>query len=112
MDGVFIKTWDSIIEAVEYYNMPNDSTIIRAIKNNFNCFGYRWKYYNNDTSNILPNITKNRGILQLDLEGNLLREFKNSTEAEMETGVSKKSITNVCKNRKKSAYGYIWRYKN
>lgn len=112
IDGTFIKTWDSIIEAVKYYNIPNDSAIIRAIKRNYNCFGYRWKYYNNDTSNISPNITKNRKIIQLDFEGNLIKEFENSLEVEKETGFNKKRIADVCSGNKKSAYGYIWRYKN
>lgn len=42
----------------------------------------------------------------------ILREFESATDAE--TFLSKRShhISSCCNNKRKSAYGYIWRYKN
>lgn len=110
INGDYIKTWDSISEAASYFGMPNDTTIIRAIKKNYNVYGYRWKYYEGDISNIKPNITKNRTILQYDKEGNFIKEFINSKEAERETGLKAKSITTVCCGKRKTSGGYIWKY--
>lgn len=111
MQGQYIRTWDSIKEAALYYNMPNDSPITRAIKNNFNCFGYRWKYYDGNIENITPNITKNKRILQFDKNGLFLKEFPNAHIAELETGVKKGNICRVCNGERASSGGYIWKYK-
>lgn len=56
---------------------------------------------------------KNRPILQYDLEGNFIKEFRNVSEAVKEVGAS--THTNIAKCargiRKKSC-GYIWKYKD
>lgn len=111
MDGTYIRTWDSIIYAVTYYKMPNDSTIIRAIKNKYNCFGYRWTYYDGSIADILPNITKNKKILQFDINEVFINKYNNSIQAEKETGISRKNITRACSGGRKTAGGYIWRYR-
>ena len=110
MDGTYIRTWDSIIDSVTYYMMPNDSTIIRAIKNKYNCFGYRWTYYDGSIADILPNITKNKKILQFDINEVFINKYNNSIQAEKETGISRKNITRACSGGRKTAGGYIWRY--
>lgn len=111
MEGKYIKTWNSIIEAVNYYHMPNDSTIIRAINKKYNAFGFRWEYYNGETFDIESNITKNRKILQYDKENKLIKEYDNSKDAEKQTGLKAKCITRVCNGGRKTYGGYIWRYK-
>lgn len=50
-------------------------------------------------------------VLQYDLEGNLLREFASITEAAKSISKSTAHIVACCKERRKTAYGYIWRYK-
>ena len=52
--------------------------------------------------------SKNKPILQFDLNGNFIREWECAAD------VGKEAQTNICyclKGKTKSAYGYIWRYK-
>ena len=50
-------------------------------------------------------------VLQYDLEGNLLKEFKDSKVAGRETGINDTGIRNTCNNKAKTAGGFIWQYK-
>lgn len=52
-----------------------------------------------------------RRIIQYDLNNNIIKEFKNATEAMNETGIRRDSIGNVLKNKQNSAGGYFWKYK-
>lgn len=45
-------------------------------------------------------------------DGTIIREFFNMTEASKNTGISISKISIVCKNKRKSAGGYQWAYKN
>ena len=58
-----------------------------------------------------PNNKDLRSILQLDINGNIINEFKGATEAQFQTGIRRDSIGNVLKKRQKSAGGFIWKYK-
>lgn len=53
-------------------------------------------------------------IVQYTLEGNKLKEWKSATDAGIALGDinKKKNITSCCKAQRKSAYGFIWKYKN
>ena len=50
-------------------------------------------------------------VLQLDLEGNAIREFESAREADRETGISFGSISNCIKGKSKTAGGYKWKLK-
>lgn len=53
--------------------------------------------------------SRKKPILQYDLEGNLIREWLSATD------VGKEAQANICsclKGKIKTAYGYIWKYKN
>ena len=51
-------------------------------------------------------------VLQFDLDGNLIKEWKNSRRVFAETGMSDWSISQCCRGKQKTAYGYKWRYAN
>lgn len=54
-------------------------------------------------------------VLQYDLEGNYLREFKSIDEATRYMGKKYHGNIMMCcqsNNKRKTAYGYIWKYKN
>lgn len=48
-------------------------------------------------------------VLQLSLDGSVIAEFKSTMEAERQTGI--KSIRGVCGGERKTAGGYVWKYK-
>ena len=51
-------------------------------------------------------------IHQMDINGNLIKEWPNSRAIATETGMSDWSISECCRGKRKTAYGYIWRYAN
>ena len=64
--------------------------------------------YNYGTRNEKISNSLKKPILQYDLDGNFIREW----ECAYYVGkVAVKSINNCLKGRRKTAYGYIWKYK-
>jgi len=51
-------------------------------------------------------------VQQFDLEGNFIKEYFSLGYVSELTGYSKGNIGNCCNNKHKTAYGYIWKYKN
>lgn len=52
--------------------------------------------------------------IQLDINNNIIKEFNSITEASNYFGKGRKGIINIircCKGQRKSAYGYLWKYK-
>lgn len=50
-------------------------------------------------------------IIQLDLKGNRIKEYKTIGDASREVKGDISAIIRVCKGRQKTAYNYIWQYK-
>lgn len=50
-------------------------------------------------------------ILQLNLEGELIKEHPSINEANRQTGVSRSLIYRSCRCKIRSAGGYVWKYK-
>lgn len=53
-----------------------------------------------------------QGVKQYDLNGVFIKEYETLTSASKETGVTVTKICAVCKRRRKTSGGYIWRYSN
>lgn len=51
-------------------------------------------------------------VEQYDLDGNYIKTYKSSYEAEKMTGVCRTSIGGCCRNELHTAGGYIWRFKS
>ena len=51
------------------------------------------------------------GILQFSKNGEFIAEYPSTKEAERQTGCYQQNICNCCKGERKSAGGFIWRYK-
>lgn len=52
-----------------------------------------------------------KSVLQFDLNDNLVMEYPSVMQAERETGFANSNIVKCCNGKYKTAYGYIWRYK-
>lgn len=52
-----------------------------------------------------------RAVLQYDLEGNFIAEYKSISEANRSTSTSAGNICQCCKSKLKTAGGYKWKYK-
>lgn len=88
----------------------------------------RWATYKENGNNPLTKIKQSRilkgkygkehpaskPIIQYDKDGNFIKEWDSIIEAARELGVNGSSITLVCQEKPhhKTAYGFIWKYKN
>lgn len=53
-----------------------------------------------------------RPVMQMDFNGNIVREFSSVKQAANEMNAQTQNIIAVCKGKQKSCRGYIWRYAN
>ena len=51
------------------------------------------------------------GVLEFSKDGELIAEYSSIHEAERHTGCNQGNICNCCKGERKSAGGFIWKYK-
>lgn len=51
-------------------------------------------------------------VCQYTLDNEFIREFQSLIEIKSKYGFDTSSIIRCCRNKQKTAYGYIWRYKN
>jgi group I intron endonuclease len=60
-------------------------------------------------------ISYSKPILQFDKQGNLIREWELIRDAEIfyhPKNINKNNVCNCCRGKQKTAYGFIWKYKN
>lgn len=87
--------------------------------NNLNNLEWCDSKYNNNygtkserISNLLLNNKKiSKTVLQYSMDGTFIREWISVREAERITGFDCGHISACCNNKRKSAYGYLWKYK-
>ena len=110
-DGSIILDYNEIIKT--YLISHNATQVARTL----NCSVF--SVYNILKANNIPIIcggvvTKNKTskkILQYDKSGNFIKEYSSAKEAELAMGNTQRHIVDVANGRRKSAYGYIWRWK-
>ena len=54
---------------------------------------------------------RSKAVLQFDLQGILIKEYPSTKQVERELGFAQGYIVNCCNGKFKTAYNYIWRYK-
>ena len=52
-----------------------------------------------------------KAVLQFDKNGVLIKKWSSIIAPERELGIKHQSICRCCKGKSKSAYGYVWKYK-
>lgn len=116
LEGNFIKKYLSLSDAERDTNIDN-SNISRAAKTNGRTKNYQWSYtyvkkmtpYKRHTGNVGKNSGK--AINQYDKNMKFIKEYPSAKEAERITGINNSSINQVCNFKRKTAGGYIWRFK-
>ena len=59
-----------------------------------------------------PNTWTNQPVIQYDLKGNFLKEFESQKEATISVNAKGDGVGMCCRGNQKTAYGYIWKFKN
>jgi hypothetical protein len=95
------------------YKIRKDKGIKKPNISGENSLLFGTKFSDNHKKNMrlsaMGNKNKSKIVYQLDLEGNEIRSFESSSEAERQLNI--KGILNVCNGRSKSAGGFKWRNK-
>lgn len=60
----------------------------------------------------LNNKNKSKVVLQYSLDGTFIKEWKSTMDVQRKLGFGQSHIVQVCKGKRRIAYGYIWKYKN
>ena len=49
-------------------------------------------------------------IVQYDKNGNYIKQWASATEVQKQLGFNQRNISANCRNKRKTAYGFVWRY--
>lgn len=97
-------------------------------KNNYKDSNLEWVYHSENMKHASENNLINRdselrklrskenhrikrSVIQLDLEGNIINKYENTTEARKQLGyISNNCINRVCRGERKSYKGFRWQY--
>ena len=112
--GVFISKFNTLAEAAIAVN-GNYQSIGQACIHKKTAYGYWWRYENDPPPNRVDYINcKNiqKPIIQVDLNEEIIyQRFENATDAAKYCGKKEcGSILDCCKGKRKSAYGFRWRF--
>lgn len=105
--GEFDCEFKSIKEAVENTKGACHSNIIRAIKNNKTCGGFKWSYIKSNTIQLFKQDSiKSIKIAQYDKNRNLIKIWDSIVECKKEFP----SCQKVCRKERKTSKGFIFEY--
>lgn len=118
LDGKIVKQFKNLTETAIFLGNKGLVTLIgKIIKGKLKtCRGYTFRY--KDDYNYKEFIPIVRGctkeIDKFDMSGNFIKGYLSLLEAEKDIGIigSNSNISACCNGKKKSAYGYKWKYKN
>jgi hypothetical protein len=119
LDGLFIKEFSSVGEAVANTGVLNVGPCCRGIRKTAGKFIWRYKkdgYIEKIPIDFIEKMIHfgnyEREVIQMDIDGNFIKEFKSIKEAAELTKTHNGKIVQVCKGQRKSSNGFRWKYKN
>ncbi|MCR4661703.1 MAG: hypothetical protein K5765_06890 [Clostridia bacterium] len=120
LQGNFIAEYENTKEAAKLKNyLPSCITVCCNKITSF-AYGYIWIFKADYSENLLKErvvVARHYAksflsINQYDLNGNLIREWKNSKEIKEKSNFEIGSVFRCCNGKFKQYKGYIWKYKN
>lgn len=110
-----IKKYNSIIEAMVDLGFDYKKGLSSHISDVCNgkralAYGYRWKW-EEGLQVTQKEIRKAKRVLQFDMQGNFIKEYKSTYDAAIQNGFSVSSINKCVIGKQKHHKKYIWKYK-
>lgn len=116
LEGLFIKEYPSIKHAsLETGILSSLITIACSDKYSSKMAGgFQWKYKQDSKKieNIKNKYIKNKKIYKLDLQGNILKEYQNLSEASLENNIPISHIRRVCNHERQTTGNFAWCYED
>lgn len=112
IDGNLVKTWDSIKEVSDYYDI-NGSAIVDACKGESKtCLGFVWRYIEDDFNRYEIKNNNRRAVVKYSLDGKLIKIYPSISEAAVDNNSDITHIYHCCIGKNKTCKGYTYRYEN
>lgn len=116
LDGIFLQEYNSISEACIDIGAKSSTPIINYCKGKYNTsFGFQWCYKEDLNKKINQKVKEkkqtNVPVLQYTIDGKFIREWSSVKEAEKTLKIAHSHICAVCRNKRKTANGFVWKYK-
>ena len=108
IDGWLIGQWPSLSVAALVCWGKTKSVSNACLGYNKSYKDYIWSYSSDITGTI--NDKRLKRVVQFNLQEKELNTYKSVAEASRKTGLSKSSISRVCRGERQKAGGFIWRY--
>lgn len=113
LDGDYIKSWDSIIEASNYLGINFRSIADCCRGEHCRAGNYMWKFDDGlipTTITPYSKLVHDKHIIQMDLNGNFIRKWYSANDIQEQLHIRRNNISSVCTGKRKSAGGYKWKY--
>ena len=107
--GNFVKEYNSIISACKEAKCSATAITQVCHGKNHTAAGFIWSYeYKGERIQaIIPRV---KTVLQFDLEGNFIKQYRSTRQAERETGIIHNYISECCRGKRLKAGGFKWAY--
>ena len=116
-DGQFIKEWGSISDAGRKLKINSANIAMCAHHSRRIAGGFRWEFsFFEKLNDIAPAKKRKKGtggktVLQIDDDGNIIKEYKSVNEAASYLKMDPSNISKVIHGKCKKAGGYKWKFK-
>lgn len=121
LNGIFIKTYDSLTNAAAAINAPDITNLILCCKKQQKSYyDYMWCYHNDEPPTIYSDnkighttSSNKRTVEQYSKDGKLLASYISAHEAARQIDNPKcaNHITECCQGKRKTCNGFVWKYK-
>jgi len=107
-DGILVGKYDCLESAACAVGANKRSISSSCLGINKTCKGYYWSYSSTFPINLKDE--RRKAVIQMDLEGVVIAEYKSVSNASKATGVSKTCISRVCRKERNHSGGFRWSY--
>ena len=109
LDGVFIKTYDSITEAANQYNTSDSNIQSVCAGISYTAVGFVWRYHK-DPYNLYEIKTHCKKIDMYTKNGVFIRTYNSIIEAALDINADDANIAACCRGKANTVKGYVFRY--